>query len=104
VTGNKVGLVGLLKENDADCITLHCIIHLAALCGKVLQMSGVMQSALSIVILIRCSNKSQRHRKFVAFLEEINAEFSDIPLHSSVRWLSAGKMLQHFFALQKAIF
>jgi len=27
----------------------------------------------------------------------MNAEFSDIPLHSSIRWLSAGKMLQHFF-------
>jgi hypothetical protein len=96
MTGNKVGLVGLLKENDVDCITLHCIIHKEALCGKVLQMSGV-----SIVNLIIGSNKSQRHRKFIAFLEEMNAEFSDIPLHSNIRWLSAGKMLQHFFALWK---
>jgi hypothetical protein len=43
---NKVGLVGLLKENDVDCITLHCIIHQEALCGKVLQMSDVMQRAV----------------------------------------------------------
>jgi hypothetical protein len=55
------------------------------------------------VNLIRGSNKSQRHRKFTAFLEEINAEFSDIPLHSIKRWLNAGKMLQHFFALRKDI-
>jgi hypothetical protein len=97
MTGNKVGLVGFLLENDVDCITLHCIIHQEALCGKVLQMSDVMQSAVIIVNLIRGSNKSQKHRKFIAFLEEMNAEFSDIPLHSSIGWPSAGKMLQHFF-------
>jgi len=57
MTGNKVGLFGLLKENDVDCITLHCIIHQEALCGKVLQMSDVMQSAFIIVNLIRGSNK-----------------------------------------------
>jgi hypothetical protein len=44
MTGNKVGLVGFLKENDVDCITIHCIIHQEALCGKVLQMSDVMHS------------------------------------------------------------
>ena len=41
--------------------------------------------------------------KFISFLEEVKAEFSDIPQHSSVRWLSAGKTLQHFFALRKDI-
>ena len=27
MTGNKTGLVGMLKENGINCITLHCIIH-----------------------------------------------------------------------------
>jgi hypothetical protein len=43
---NKVGLVGLLKENDVDCITLHCIIYQDALRGKVLHMSDVMKRAV----------------------------------------------------------
>lgn len=43
MTGSNVRLVGLQKENGVDCITLHCIIHQEALCGKVLQMSDVMQ-------------------------------------------------------------
>lgn len=103
MTGSHVGLVGLLKENGVDCITLHCIIHQEALCGKVLHMSDVMQSVIRMVNLIRGGNKSQRHRKFISFLEEVNAEFSDIPLHSSIRWLSAGKTLQHFFALRKDV-
>ena len=103
MTGSNVGLVGLLKENGVDCITLHCIIHQEALCGKVLQMSDVMQSVVRMVNLIRGGNKSQRHRKCISFLEELNAEFSDVPLHSNIRWLSAGKMLQRFFALRKDI-
>ena len=43
MVGNKVGLVGLLKKNGVHCITLHCIIHQEALCGKILQMSDVMK-------------------------------------------------------------
>lgn len=40
MTGSSnMGLVGLLKENEIDCITLHRIILQEALCGKVLQMS-----------------------------------------------------------------
>ena len=27
MTGNKTGLVGMLKKNGVNCITLHCIIH-----------------------------------------------------------------------------
>ena len=40
-----------------------------------------------------------KHRKFISFLEEMNTEYSNLPLYSCVRWLSAGKTLQHFFAL-----
>ena len=32
MTGNKTGLVGLLKKNGVNCTTLHCIIHQQALC------------------------------------------------------------------------
>ena len=65
MTGSNVGLVGLLKENGVDCITLHCIIHQEALCGKVLQMSDVMQSVVRMVNLIRGGNKSQRHKIYI---------------------------------------
>ena len=53
--------------------------------------------------LIRGGNKAHRHRRFIAFLEELNAEFSDLPLCKNVRWLSAGKVLKHFFGLRMEI-
>ena len=66
-------------------------------------MLNVMQSVVKMVNLIRGGNKSQRHQRFVSFLDELNAEFSDLPLHTSIRWLSAGKVLTHFFGLRKEI-
>ena len=101
--GSKTGLVGLLKENGINCVTLHCVIHQEALCGKVLKMVNAMQSVVKMFNLIRGGNKSQRHRRFVSFLDELNAEFSDLPLYTSIRWLSAGKVLKHFFGLRKEI-
>ena len=57
-----------------------------------------------MVNLIRGGHKAQRHRRFVGFLKELDAEFSDLPLYTSMRWLSAGKILKHFFGLRKKNF
>ena len=103
MTGNNTGLVGLLKKNGVNCTTLHCIIHQQALCRKMLQTSDVMKAVFQIVNLIRGGNKVHRHRRFITFLEELNAEFSDLPLYTNIRWLSAGKVLKHFFGLRMDI-
>ena len=66
-------------------------------------MMNAMQSVVKMVNLIRGGNKSQRRRRFVSFLDELNAEFSDLPLYTSIRWLSAGEVLTHFFGLRKEI-
>ena len=64
MTGNKTGLVGMLKKN---CITLYCIIHQQALCQKMLQTSDVMKTVVQIVNLIKGSNKTHRHGRFITF-------------------------------------
>ena len=94
MTSSKTRLVGLLKKNGANCTMLHCIIHQQALCRKMLQTSNVMKTVVQIVNLIRGSNEAHRHRRFITFLEESNAEFSDLPLYTNNRWLSAGKVLK----------
>ena len=103
MVGSKTGLVGLLRANEIKCITLHCVIHQEALCGKILKRMNVMQSVVKMVNLIRGGNKSQRHHLFVSFLKKHDAEFSDLPLYTSIRWLSGGKVLKHFFELRKKI-
>ena len=91
VTSNNTELVGLLKKNGVDCITVHCIIHQEVLCQKMLQMSNVMKTVVQVVNLIRGGNKAHRHRCFITFLKELSAEFSDLPLYTNVRWLVLGK-------------
>ena len=42
------------------------------------------------------------HRQFQTF-KEIDAEYSDLPYHKAVRWLSCGKVLLRFYNLRKEI-
>ncbi|MPC59483.1 hypothetical protein E2C01_053503 [Portunus trituberculatus] len=49
------------------------------------------------------SGGSESYRSMNIFLWILNAEFIDIPLHSNVKGLSAGKTQHHFFAVQKDI-
>ena len=103
MVGRKIGLVGLLKSNGVNCPTFHCIIHQEVLCTKILQMSDIMSSVMGIVNVIRGGNKARKHRKFIQFLNDMNAKYEDVSLYSKIRWLSAGNTLQHFFALRKEI-
>jgi uncharacterized protein (UPF0147 family) len=98
MVGSKTGLVGHLKLLGVKCVFLHCIIHQEALCGKIIKMDQTMKMAVNTVNLIRVRNKAQSHRAFITFLEEIDAD-GNIPLHSDIRRLSAGKCLQRFFFL-----
>jgi hypothetical protein len=59
-----------------------------------------MNTVVNIVNLTSGENKAQRHRAFITFLEETGADHGDIPLHSGIKWLSAGKLLQRFFCLR----
>lgn len=43
------------------------------------------------------------HRKFKNLLEEINSDYSDVLLHTSVCWQSRGKVLERVFTLQLEI-
>ena len=62
-----------------------------------------MKTVVQIVNLIRGGNKAHRHRHFITFLEELNAELNDQPQYTKVRWLSTGKTLQYFFGFRKDI-
>ena len=38
-----------------------------------------------------------------SFFKEVDAQFSDLPLHTSIRWLNAGKVSKLYFGLRKEI-
>lgn len=103
MTGKKTGLVGLLRENGVTCPTIHCIIHQGALCGKSVKQDQVFQTVIKIINMIRGGNRSLLHRQLRQFLVDTEAEYGDLLMYNHVRWLSAGKCMERFFAIRKEI-
>lgn len=103
MVGTENGFCGQLRKHNIYCPMIHCIIHQEALCEKIIKMASTMKLVTKITNLIRGGNKSLSHRKFQAFLQEVNAAYGDLLLHCEVRWLSAGKCLNRFFAIRKEI-
>ncbi|XP_041858782.1 general transcription factor II-I repeat domain-containing protein 2A-like [Melanotaenia boesemani] len=99
MTGRHMGFIAHCKA-DPDfpkCLNYHCIIHQQAICGKVLGFDHVMTPVVKTINSIRA--KAKQHRSFKLFLEECSAEYGDLLLHTEVRWLSRGKILQRFLSL-----
>jgi len=102
--GKKSGFFGQIKQRNLEFPIIHCIIHQEALCGKAIKLCTAMPTVTKIINTIKGGHKFLSHRKFQSFLEEHNAVYTDIPLYSEDRWLSAGKCLAKFFAIRKEIF
>lgn len=74
-----------------------------ALCAKTINFSHVMDLVTKVTNLIRGGNRALNHRKFVAFLEDVNATYGDLQMHTDIRWMSRGKCFERFFALRNEI-
>lgn len=103
MTGSQNGFLGQIRQRDLKFPIFHCVIHQEALCGKAVKLCTAMQTVTKIVNFIKGGNKFLSHRKFQHFLQEHNAAYTDVPLYCEVRWLSAGKCLEKFFAIRKEI-
>lgn len=106
MSGHKTGLIGnfynaIEQAGGKRPLVFHCIIHQQALCGKALGFSEIMLTVTKTVNYIR--SHALNHRKFKNFLAEVESEYSDLPYHCEVRWLSRGKVLQRFFELREFV-
>ena len=102
VGGNK-GFVGRLRGENNKVLANHCIIHQAALCGKLKnQFKELMLTLMKLVNFLRAKS-SLRHRQLRAFLEETGADYDELLLHNDVRWLSKGQVLRRLWDIREHI-
>lgn len=105
MTGSENGFISLFKKkyNLSNLITFHCIIHQENLAARAAnpELEAVMKTVINIVNFIRA--RELNHRRFKSLLQELGSEHNDVILHTSVRWLSRGKVLERFFSLRNEI-
>lgn len=74
-----------------------------ALCAKTLNFSHVMDLVTKVTNFIRGGNRSLCHRRFITSLDEVDAEYGDLQLHTEIRWMNHGTCLERFFVLRSEI-
>ena len=103
--GLKSGVIGRLLNINPNCLHFHCIIHQEALSAKY----GIPNAKTYADLIMKLVNKcvaagALRHRRFKKYLEDTDADFSDLTKMQQVRWLSCEKVFKQFFAMRTEIF
>ena len=89
LTGKHCGLVKLMNDKIKEdflvhsALLCHCIIHQESLCKSSLKLKHVMDPVMRAVNAIRACGL--KHRQFRSFLEDIEADFTDVLYHTNVR-------------------
>lgn len=97
--GKEKGLVKRIKDKNAGLLSYQCIIHQAALCGKLsVTVKEVMDSLIKLINFMR-SRSALQHRQFKEFLSECDSAHSDLLQYNNVRWVSKGQVIERFWQI-----
>lgn len=103
MSGYKTGLLGRVKEVAPQVKWTHCCIHREALVAK--RLSEHMKTTLEEVVKIINFIKSRplQSRLFEVLCKDMGSDHVQLILHTEIRWLSRGKILQRFFELRDEV-
>ncbi|XP_069792326.1 general transcription factor II-I repeat domain-containing protein 2A-like [Narcine bancroftii] len=97
MTGAQKGFVILLQKSlERKLLIFHCILQQEALCTQTFPPECTEVMNLVIQIVNKIMAKGLNHQQFCSLLEEVDSTYSDLLLHSKVRWLSKGEVLKQF--------
>lgn len=104
MTGRLTGLAVKIKEVAPECKSTHCVIHREALAAKGMpeNLNSVLSDAVKVINFIKA--RALNTRLFSLMCEEMGGKFKTLLLHTEVRWLSRGKILNRLFELRSEVF
>lgn len=100
MSGVHKGLMAEIRKVSPECEWRHCCIHREALVSKALpeELMTVMNNCIKIVNFIK--HRALNSRLFRLLCEEMGSEHTALLLHTDIRWLSRGNVLQRLFMLR----
>ncbi|KAK2718338.1 hypothetical protein QYM36_005597, partial [Artemia franciscana] len=101
LTGKNNGLMAWIRKKNPKVKWLHCIIHKQALASK--RMNAHLHETLNEAVKVINFIKAQplNSRMFKLLCQEMGSEHQHLLLHTEVRWLSRGKILNRLFELRQ---
>lgn len=102
--GHLTGLAAKVQKVAPECQSTHCIIHREALVSKDMPESlrTVLTDAVKVINFIKA--RALNSRLFTLLCEDMGGKFKTLLLHTEVRWLSRGKILNRIFELKSEVF
>jgi len=101
--GRKSGLKSRIQCVNPSIKWDHCIIHREVLAAKQLNedLNSILQISVKIVNLIKA--RSLNSRLFKVLCLDMGSEFTTLLLHTEIRWLSRGKVLNRLLKLKAEV-
>ena len=106
MTGKHSGAVARFREKVPHIIQTHCIIHREVFVGKIwhnysLKSTLILSSCVKIVNSIKA--RPLQSRMFSKLCDKLGSEHTSLLLHTEVRWLSRGKIVERVFKLREKL-
>lgn len=103
MTGKFKGFVSRLKQDFPNIISTHCFIHREALMIKSIpdELKNVLDLVIKMVNYIK--SRSLKTRILKKMCEEAGSRYEVLVLHTEIRWLSKGKVLNRFYEMKNEL-
>lgn len=98
--GTKKGFVTLVRAQNPNIMSVHCMVHREALASKSLpkDLQSTMTQVIQIVNFIK--SRPLQSRLFAQLCDAMDSDFKCLLYHTEVRWLSKGKVLKRLVHLK----
>nr|XP_034838509.1 zinc finger BED domain-containing protein 5-like [Maniola hyperantus] len=98
--GKVKGTVSRIKTVAQNCTSSHCILHRHALAVKRVpsDLKQVLDQAVQIVNFVK--TRPLQSRLFKKTCEDMKSQHQSLLLHTEVRWLSRGRVLNRLYELR----